>query len=528
MAGSSANSGEHHDRWRAAGRTSCVPHVALILGDQLMADHPALEGASRVVFVESLGRLARRPLHRRRAHLVLSAMRHRAAALRERGVEVHEEREAASIPAVIRALIAGGEEVRCAAPNDPGARRALQQAGARLLPSPQFLVSESAFRGWADGRTLLRMEDFYRAQRRAFGVLMRDDGEPVGGRWNFDAENRKPPKHGLRAPPPWQPTEDDIDAAVRADLNRLAADHIIELWGDDGPRAFAVTPQEAQLALDDFIAHRLADFGPFQDAMVGGERVLFHSLLSVPLNLGVLPPLTAVRAAEAAHRDGRAPLQSVEGFIRQILGWREYVHGMAHLRREAGWAEQNALAAERAVPAAFWGEPSGWACIDRTIDGLRETGYAHHIERLMVLGNVLLLAGVRPWPAVRWFQTMFVDGAEWVMAPNAAGMALFADGGGMTTKPYAAGGNYMHRMSDHCRACRFDPKQRTGPDACPLTALYWDFLDRHRERLAGNHRVAMPLRALAKIDPAELEQIKARAAAALHELEGAPREPQLR
>ncbi len=504
-----------------------MPHVALILGDQLFADHPAIDGASRVVFVESLGRLGRRPLHRRRAHLVLSAMRHRAAALREAGHVVEERREAGSIPEVIRALVEGGEEVRCAAPNDPSARSSLAAAGARLLPSPQFLVSEATFRGWADGRKLLRMEDFYRVQRREFGVLLEDDGEPVGGRWNFDAENRRPPKDGLSAPAPWAPEEDEIDAQVRADLDRLVAAGSVELWGDDGPRAFAVTPAEAQEVLRDFVEHRLADFGPFQDAMVGGERVLFHSLLSVPLNLGLLPPLDAIRAAEAAYRDGRVPLQSAEGFIRQILGWREYVHGMAHLRRDAAWSEQNALAAERPLPAAFWGQASGWACLDRTIEGVRETGYAHHIERLMVLGNVLLLAGVQPWAAVRWFQTAFVDGAEWVMAPNAAGMALFADGGGMTTKPYAAGGNYMHRMSDHCRGCRFDHRKRTGPDACPLTALYWDFLDRHRDRLAGNHRVAMPLRSLAKIAPEELEQIRARAAAALRELDGEPAEPQL-
>lgn len=504
-----------------------MAHVALILGDQLMVDHPALEGAERVLFVESLGRMGRRPLHRQRAHLVLSAMRHRAQALRDAGYAVEERREAASIPGEVAALVAQGVEVRCAAPNDPSARLALAAAGARLLPSPQFLVSEATFRGWADGRKLLRMEDFYRVQRREFGVLLEPDGEPVGGRWNFDAENRKPPREGLAAPAPWTPTEDAIDAEVREDLDRLAAAGRIELWGEDGPRAFAVTPAEADEVLGDFIAHRLADFGPFQDAMLGGERVLFHSLLSVPLNLGLLPPLDAVRAAEAAFRAGRAPLQSTEGFIRQILGWREYVHGMAHLRRDAAWSEQNALAATRALPAAFWGEASGWACLDRTIDGVRETGYAHHIERLMVLGNVLLLAGVQPWEAVRWFQTVFVDGAEWVMAPNAAGMALYADGGGMTTKPYAAGGNYMNKMSDHCRACRYDPRRRTGPDACPLTALYWDFLDRHRERLAGNHRVAMPLRSLAKIDPSELAQIKARAAAALAELDGGAAEPTL-
>jgi deoxyribodipyrimidine photolyase-related protein len=253
--------------------------------------------------------------------------------------------------------------------------------------------------------------------------------------------------------------------------------------------------------------------------MVPGEPWLFHSLLSVPLNLGVLDPLETVRAAEAAYRSGDVPLPSAEGFVRQVLGWREYVHGVFWLRRLDG---ANALAAHAPLPDAFVGAPSGWHCLDSVVDGVRARGYAHHIERLMVLGNTLLLAGVEPGEAVDWFARAFVDGAPWVMAPNAAGMALYADGGQMTTKPYAAGGNYVNRMSRFCGDCRYDPKQRTGPDACPLSALYWDFLDRHRERLAGNRRMAMPLRSLARIDAGELEAIRLRAADARAELGVSP------
>ncbi len=200
---------------------------------------------------------------------------------------------------------------------------------------------------------------------------------------------------------------------------------------------------------------------------------------------------------------------------------------MAHLRRAAAWPQANALAAHAPLPAAFWGAASGWACLDATVEGVARTGYAHHIERLMVLGNTLLLAGVQPWEAVRWFQTAFVDGAEWVMAPNAAGMALYADGGGMTSKPYAAGGNYMRRMSTHCKGCQFDPGKRTGEGACPLTALYWDFLDRNAERLAGNHRLAMPLRTLSRIPADELAAIRSRAAQARRELDGDAPQPTL-
>ncbi len=494
-------------------------HTALILGDQLMRGNPALDGADRVVVVESLGRLGRRRLHRRRAHLVLVGMRCLVRDLRAAGHEVEYRREAESIPAVVRELTAAGEHVICAEPNDPSGLARLQAAGAEFRDSTQFLVGSQAFGAWAHGRTALRMEDFYRDQRRLHEVLL-DGGKPAGGQWNFDRDNRQPPKAGLSAPTPYHPHESEIDEEVRRDLDRWAGAGTIDLWGEDGPRQFAVTPDEAERALHSFIDTRLEWFGPWQDAMVDGERTLYHSLLSVPLNLGVLEPLRVVRAAERAYRDGAVPIQSAEGFVRQVLGWREFVHGVAHLRRR-DWPSRNALHATAPLPDAFWGRESGWACLDATIESVAETGYAHHIERLMVLGNIMLLVGVEPWAAIRWFQTAFVDGAEWVMAPNAAGMALYADGGGMTTKPYAAGGNYMKRMSEHCGGCRFDPRRRTGEDACPLTALYWDFLDRHRAELDGNRRMAMPLRSLEKIDPDELDAIRRRARHARdHELGG--------
>jgi deoxyribodipyrimidine photolyase-related protein len=231
----------------------------------------------------------------------------------------------------------------------------------------------------------------------------------------------------------------------------------------------------------------------------------------------VLEPLRAVRAAERAYRRGAAPLASVEGFVRQVIGWREYMWGMYWLRRDA-WPADNALDAHAPLPAAFTGAPSGWNCLDTVMRQVEEDGYAHHIQRLMVLGNVLLLAGVEPWEAVRFFQGSFVDGAEWVMAPNGAGMALYADGGVLMTKPYAASGNYVDRMSTYCPGCRYDPHTRTGPDACPVTALYWDFMGRHRERLGSNRRMRMPLRALAAMDEAELAAVRARAADAREEL----------
>ena len=491
-----------------------MERVALVLGDQLMADNPALEGAERVVMVESPAILGRAPLHRARAQLVLSAMRHHAAALRERGFEVDEIRGAGSL---VEALEGVDGRLVCAQPNRAPAARRLAGLGVQLVPSNQFLTTPEEFAAWADGRKAITMEPFYREQRRRFGILVDGDGEPEGGRWNFDAENRKPPKAGVDAPKPWMPKEDAIDEEVRRDLDSMG----LELWGDDGPRRFAVTPGEAQAALADFVRKRLPDFGTWQDAMVPGDPFLFHALMSVPLNLGVVGPLEVVGAAQRAWEKGKVPIEAAEGFIRQVIGWREYVWGMYWLRA-GDWRTGNALEATAPLPGAYWGEPSGWACLDGVVDSVRRYGYANHIERLMVLGNVAMLAGIEPWEVVGWFERSFVDGAEWVMAPNAAGMALYADGGVMMTKPYAAGGNYVHRMSGGawCADCRYSPKERTGDKGCPLSALYWDFIGANAERFSSNHRMAMAVRSWQKFDAAEQAAIADRAALAREELAG--------
>ncbi|MFM9022943.1 MAG: cryptochrome/photolyase family protein, partial [Solirubrobacterales bacterium] len=483
-------------------------------GDQLMADNPALDGAGSVVMVESLAVLGRAPLHRIRAQLVLSAMRHHAAALRERGFEVEEIRGAGSFG---KALEGVKGELVCAAPNRASARRELEELGVRFVPSNQFLTTPEEFAGWAQGRKAITMEPFYREQRRRYGILVEADGEPVGGRWTFAAENRTPPRAGVDAPAAWRPEEDEIDRAAREDLDSWD----LELWGEAGPRLFAVTPEEAQAALADFVANRLPEFGAWQDAMVPGDPFLFHSLMSVPLNLGLIGPLEVARAAQEAFDAGKVPIEAAEGFIRQVIGWREYVWGMYWLR--AGeWREDNALDATAPLPAAYWGEPAGWACLDSVVEGVARHGYANHIERLMVLGNIAMLAGIEPWAVVNWFERSFVDGAEWVMAPNAAGMALYADGGTMMTKPYAAGGNYIHKMSGgaFCADCRYSPKKRTGEDGCPLSALYWDFIGRNEERFASNHRMAMAVRSWNRFDPAEQAAISDRASLAREELAG--------
>lgn len=488
--------------------------TAWVLAEQLSLRNPALEGADRVLVIESRAALTERPHHRQKLHLVLTALRSFARELGDRGVEV-DVRPAATFADGVREHVRRHRprEVRVLEPTGTRARamaRALP--GVRVVPGTLFLTSEDEFAAWADGRRRLRMEDFYRHQRRRLGILM-DGDEPAGGRWNLDAENRRTPPAGMRPPAPYRPREGAIDAAVRRDLDRMGP----PCSGEDGPRRFPATRAEARRALRAFVDRRLAGFGPYQDAMRSGERFMWHSLLAAPLNLGLLAPGECAAVAERAWREGRVPLRSAEGFVRQVIGWREFVRGVYGLRR-ARWARANALRARGPLPQPLRTGRSDMRCVAEAVGGVRATGYAHHIERLMVLGNLMLLAGTRPAEALAWFQASFVDGHEWVMAPNVLGMALWADGGAMTTKPYAAGGSYVSRMSDHCGGCRYDPRRRSGPDACPLTTLYWDFLHRHRRRLSGNPRMSLAYRALDRLSPDERAAIARRAAALREEM----------
>ena len=498
-----------------------MSRTALVLADQLSEQNPAVEGADRVVFVESLGAVRGRRYHRARLQLVLSGMRHRASELRAEGREVVEIRNAESFTDAL----SGFDGIVCQRPESRRTELMLETLGVELIEGRDFIADPDEFAQWASERKRITMEHFYRRMRVAHGLLLDRDG-PEGGRWNFDADNRRPPKQGLDPPQPWLPEEDQIDRDCWEQVSQWERDRGIKLWGEAAPRAFAVTAREAQLALDDFIWNRLEDFGPWQDAMVPGERTLFHARLSVPLNLGLLDPLQVCKAAEAAYREGKVPLQSAEGFIRQVIGWREFVRCMYRLRADE-WDTDNGLGATTALPQAFH-DPDlvDWECLRQALGSVEATGYAHHIERLMVLGNSMLLLGVEPSAALAWFRESFVDAADWVMAPNVIGMGIHADGGVMMTKPYAAGGNYMNRMSRHCESCRYNPKKRTGPDACPLTALYWEFLDRHRDQFATNQRMSLALKNLERIEVDELAEIRATAEAARASLAGQPRSPE--
>lgn len=475
--------------------------TVLVLGDQLNAGIASLRGATpedtRILLIESGTLIRGRAWHRQRVHLYVAAMRRFAAERREAGFAV-DHRPAATMSAGIAAHRAAfaPEEIVAMAPRRYGGNARLAAHDVVLVANDQFLCAAPDFARWASARKSLRMEHFYRWQRARLGILM-DDDEPAGGRWNFDEDNRQPPPRDGRWPQPLRFALDEVDEAA------LAA------AGDDAfgarPAGWWPTSRGQALAqLEHFVNTVLPGFGPHQDAMPRESWHVAHSLLSPALNLGLLTPGEVCDAAEAAYRAGKAPIASVEGFVRQVIGWREYVWGLYSL-----WMPDyrgcNELDATQPLPPAFE-DPSKtrMACVQHVSEAVQERGWAHHIERLMVLANLSLIAEVEPQALLDWMERAFVDAQEWVMVPNVIGMGLHADGGRMASKPYASGGAYIHRMSEHCGRCPYDPKRRTGENGCPFTALYWRFIDRNRERLARNPRTSMPVRSVDKLqDKAE-------------------------
>ncbi len=484
--------------------------LILVLGDQLDAHSAAfddLDPAQDAVWMaevveESTKVWSSKP----RIAVFLAAMRHFREELRARGWQV-DYHELGAHPDFTAALAASVQalkprELVMVEAGEWAVQRAFEAAAKKLgLPlavreDRHFFCSRTDFDRHAHGRKQLRMEFFYRELRRRTGVLM-DGDQPVGGQWNYDADNRESfGRHGpglLPAPRRFEP--DALTRGVLDEVNRRFADHPGDLAAFDWP----VTAAQAREALDDFIAHRLADFGRYQDALWEGEPWLYHSRLSAAMNLKRLDPREVVAAAEQAWRDGRAPLAAVEGFIRQILGWREYVRGV-YWRFMPEYVERNALDATAPLPDFYWTGDTEWACLRDALGQTLRLGYAHHIQRLMVTGLFGLLLGVDPRRMHEWYLAVYVDAVEWVELPNTLGMSQYADGGVMASKPYVATGKYLQRMGNHCANCRCDPGQSTGPRACPFTTLYWDFLLRHEPRLRSNPRLTMQLRNLTRLD----------------------------
>jgi deoxyribodipyrimidine photolyase-related protein len=506
-----------------------VRTLLIVFGDQLdpgVRDFLELDPELDAIWMaESAEEITYVWSHKRRIALFLSAMRHYRDAARVDGFTVHyhelgpnpDDDRGASFAELLALDLPelGPERVVAIEPGDHRVLEVLKEACGRaelpleVLPDPHFLCTTQDFGKWAEGRKRFLLEDFYRMMRKETGILMETAKDPVGGAWNFDQDNResfgKDGPGDIPAPARFEP--DETTRSVLELVEARFGDHPGRLDGF----AEAVTPEQAREALDAFIRDRLSRFGTFQDALWGGESFLYHSRLSGYLNLKLLDPRDCLEEAEAAHTRGDAPINAVEGFVRQILGWREYVRGI-YWTFMPEYAERNALECDDTdVPAFFWDGETDMACVADAMRTVLDHGYAHHIQRLMVLGLFAQMAGVHPYRFHEWHMALYLDAIDWVSLPNTLGMSQFGDGGLVGSKPYCASGKYISRQGNHCGDCRYDPAKATGPKACPFTTFYWDFLDRHRERFQGNRRMVFQIRNLERKKEADLAAIRERA-----------------
>jgi deoxyribodipyrimidine photolyase-related protein len=500
--------------------------LRFVLGDQLtrsLSSLADLDPARDVVLmVEVAGEATYVRHHKQKIALIFSAMRHFAEELRGEGITVdyvtlNAPGNSGSFEGELRRALQRHQPDRVIV-TEPGEWRVWEAIleWREILAVPveirgddRFVATRDEFASWAKGRKTYRMEFFYREMRRKTGLLMEGD-EPLGRQWNFDAENRKSLPTGYKPPRRLRFEPDAITREVLALVEQRFPNH----FGDLEPFGWPVMRDDALKALDHFIAVALEGFGDFQDAMKRGEDFLHHALVSPALNIGLLTPMELCRAAERAYYEGRAPLNAVEGFIRQVIGWREFVRGL-YWNEMPGYAETNALGANRALPDFYWTGDTDLACLKECITATKRNAYAHHIQRLMVTGNFALLAGVAPREIEEWYLLVYADAFEWVELPNVHGMVMFADGGLLASKPYAASGAYIDRMSDYCAGCRYDPEVKSGPKACPFNPLYWNFLIENEAKLAKNPRMAMPYRNLQRFSTERRAEITREATAFL-------------
>ena len=509
------------------------PVLVPVLGDQLTRNLASIRGRTKddtvILMMEVWDEATYVRHHKQKIALIFSAMRHFAAVLRDAGwqvdyVRLDDEGNSGSFT---------GEVARAVERHDPRAIHVVEAGEWRvqqaieewpdkfdceveILPDDRFIATIAEFREWAEGRDTFRMEFFYREMRRKTGLLMDEDGKPEGGEWNLDKQNRESPDDEMDPPERAKFEPDEMTCEVIALVKDEFGDHFGSLETFNWP----VTREEAEEAADRFFAERIEKFGPYQDAMVHGQDDLYHSMLSTSINLGLLDPLDLCQRAEKAYRDGKAPLNSVEGFIRQLIGWREYVRGF-YWYFMPGLESDNKLNAQRGLPEFYWTGETDMRCMADCIRSTRENAHAHHIQRLMVLGNFALLAGINPREVQDWYLVVYADAYEWVELPNVAAMILYADGGKLASKPYAASGNYINKMSDYCRECRYSPSKKTGEDACPFNPLYWHFMDRHRELLEQNHRIGRIYSTWDRMDEARRQDYLDSAEAFLDTLEPA-------
>ena len=507
-----------HSRMRTAST------LLFVLGDQLDSQMPALAELDReadaVLMAEVREEAEHVPSHRQRTVLFLAAMRHFALDLIERGfrvryVRLDDRANTQSLGSELKRAIdtLGPERVQVVQPGDHRVETAIREVAAsastplETLEDRSFTCPLEEFEAWAnDGRKSLVMEYFYRERRRKLDILVTKDGKPRQGKWNFDAENRETFKRAPDVPKPYRPRSDAVTKEVIDLVNTTWPDAPGELKSFHWP----VTRSQAQRTLRDFVENRLDGFGTYEDAMWAGETVLYHSRLSSSLNLKLLHPRECIDAVLAAYEDGHAQINDVEGFVRQIIGWREFIRGV-YFHEGADYSRRNGLQQYGDLPEFYWTGETDLNCLKHCLREVIEHAWTHHIPRLMVIGNFALTAGVHPGAINDWFLAMYVDAVDWVTAPNVVGMSQHADHGVVGTKPYAGSGKYIDRMSNYCKGCSYDVKKRTGDDACPFNTFYWDFLIRHRERLADNPRMGLTMKNVDRLDVGEKDEIQSRA-----------------
>jgi deoxyribodipyrimidine photolyase-related protein len=503
-----------------------VGRLALVLGDQLSHGLSALRESDKsrdiVVMAEVMDEGTYVPHHPKKIALILSAMRHFAEELRNDGWNVAytqlDDPEASK--SIVGELMRRGQEYGTSEviATQPGEWRLIEALGnapltVTQLPDDRFICSLDEFDQWADGRKELRMEYFYREMRRKTGLMMEGD-KPAGSKWNYDHDNRKPAKSDMLRARPMQFTPDEITQAV---LDLVEA-RFGGNFGDLRPFWFGVTSRQAKRALDHFAKSLLPGFGDFQDAMLQDDRFVHHSVISMYLNIGLLNPLDICNRVVEEWQAGRVSINAAEGYIRQVIGWREYMRGI-YFREGPGYTARNTLGQTRDLPGFYWGAETQMNCVAQAVEQTQEEAYAHHIQRLMVTGNFALLAGIDPGQVHEWYLAVYADAFEWVEAPNVIGMSQFADGGVIASKPYISSGNYIAKMSDYCTTCAYSVKQKTGEGACPFNLIYWDFLIRHRDRFGRNPRMGPVYRTWDKMDETRRAAVLDGAAKVLDDLD---------
>ena len=497
-----------------------MPALRIILGDQLSNEISSLSGINAeediVLICEVFAEATYVKHHKKKIVFLFSAMRHFAEELRvEKNYQVeylklNDPEPMQSFTQAVEKTLAK-HKIDEIIVTSPGEYRVLTEINiwqelfgipVDIREDARFLCNQVEFKNWSKDRKNLRMEYFYREMRKKYSILM-DGDQPIGGKWNFDLENRKPPNPNFDIPETFSSEPD----AVTLDVMQLVEDKFSDHMGVLSDFHFAINAAQAKIALKQFIDERLKYFGDFQDAMIQGKPWMYHSHVGLYLNCGLLSPLECIQAAEQAYHDSHAPLNAVEGFIRQILGWREFVRGI-YWNEMPDYASLNFFEAERDLPRFYWDADTKMNCVHQSVKETSQNAYAHHIQRLMVLGNFALLTGINPVQVNAWFLSVYADAFEWVELPNVSGMALFADGGYLASKPYAAGGGYINKMSNYCKSCSYSVTKKSGPDACPFNYLYWDFLERNRNKLGNNHRIGMMYKVYDRMSEEKKEMIK--------------------